>query len=79
LVNRWLFSARWVDVITESLTGQQPSHALLTRPATADDTRHAPMPGTKPERAKPRLVRIADAKSRQAVPIARAGALGRAT
>jgi hypothetical protein len=31
LINRWLFSARWADLIADSLLGQHPSHALLTQ------------------------------------------------
>jgi GT2 family glycosyltransferase len=76
LINRWLFSSRWADVIAESLTGQEPSHALLARVATPQATDGPPEREAKTEKAKPRLVRIGDAKSRQAAPIARVRALG---
>jgi GT2 family glycosyltransferase len=36
LINRWLFSARWADLIGESLLGQHPSHALLTQDVSQD-------------------------------------------
>jgi GT2 family glycosyltransferase len=31
LINRWLFSARWADLIGDSVLGQHPTHALLTQ------------------------------------------------
>jgi hypothetical protein len=36
LINRWLFSARWADLIGESLMGQHPTHALLTQNVPQD-------------------------------------------
>jgi GT2 family glycosyltransferase len=36
LINRWLFSARWADLIGESLMGQHPTHALLTQNVSHD-------------------------------------------
>jgi GT2 family glycosyltransferase len=76
LINRWLFSSRWADVIAESLTGQQPSHALLTQLATADARDSVPEREMKPEKAKPTVFRIADAKSRHATAVARVRAVG---
>jgi GT2 family glycosyltransferase len=56
LVNRWLFSSRWMTVIADGLLGPNPSHALM-QPGVPSElphpTREPPLKAARPRRARP--------------------------
>ena len=56
LVNRWLFTSRWISMIENGLQGSDPAHALLRTNAAADvpqAVREVPTPTARQRRARP--------------------------
>jgi GT2 family glycosyltransferase len=49
LINRWLFSERWCDVVADGLQGQRPTHRLLQPPKPEPKPEPAPAEAERAE------------------------------